>query len=71
MKVDLRLSHEAITIITATLQPIYNSKAHTRREKSTLSIALDVVTILESKFSKLKLKTDLLNTKTKVKISFK
>ncbi|GGA84511.1 hypothetical protein GCM10008015_26630 [Flavobacterium palustre] len=71
MKIDLKLTHEAITIIASTLQPIYKSKAHTRREKSTLSIAYDVAGKLDSKFGSVKLKTDLFNTKKKVKVSLK
>ncbi|BFM42701.1 hypothetical protein CFS9_13420 [Flavobacterium sp. CFS9] len=71
MKIDLRLSNETITIITATLQPVYNSKPISRRDKSTLSIALDVVNILDKKFNHQKLKTDLFNTAKKTKVTFR
>ena len=71
MKIDLRLSNETIAIISTTLYPVYNSKAITRKEKSTLSIALDVVDKLDKKFSACKLKTDLFNANKKTKVTFK
>jgi hypothetical protein len=71
MKIDLKLTHEEITIITATLQPLYNTKAHTRRHKATLSIAMDLIALLDKKFTALKLKTDLFNSNKTIKISLK
>lgn len=71
MKIELKLSNETITIITATLQPVYNSKPISRRDKSTLSIALDVVNMLDKKFNHQKLKTDLFNAAKKTKVTFK
>ena len=71
MKIDLILLPETFVIITATLQAIYNSKAHTRREKSTLSIATDVTKKIETKTFNFKGKNDLFSQKKKVKISLK
>ncbi|OWP76860.1 hypothetical protein [Flavobacterium oreochromis] len=71
MKVDLRLSPETFGIITDVLQPLYNTKAVTRRDKTTLSIALDVVTKLDSKCNSIKAKMNLFDAKKKIKITFK
>lgn len=71
MNIDLKLSFESITIITSTLQPLYNTKALTRRHKSTLSIARDVLAKLEKKVTNVKLKTDLFNSNKKLSVSFK
>lgn len=71
MKIDLKLTHEELTLIASTLMPVYNTKAHTRRHKSTLSIAIDTVAKLDSKFSSTKIKTDLFNTNAKTKVSLK
>lgn len=71
MKIELKITHETLTCITSTLVGIYNTKAHTRRTKSTLSIAIDVVSKLDAKFSNVKVKTDLFNTKTKTKVTLK
>ncbi|WP_264520365.1 hypothetical protein [Flavobacterium sp. N1994] len=71
MNIDLKISFENITIITSTLQPLYNTKAITRRQKSTLSISHDVLSKLEKKFTNIKLKTDLFNSRKKITISFK
>lgn len=71
MKVDLRLLPETLLIITATLQGIYRTKAHTRRTNSTLSIALDVISKLDSKCASVKSKISLHDAKSKVKITFK
>ena len=71
MKVELKLTPENFLIIGATLQPVYNSKAHTRREKSTVSIALDVVSRFDSKISSIKGKLSLFDAKKRVKITLK
>jgi uncharacterized protein YfcZ (UPF0381/DUF406 family) len=71
MKVEIRLAPETIIIISATLQSVYNSKAHTRKHKSTLSIAIEVAAKLESKVSDLKQKMTLFDAKKKIKVSFK
>ncbi|WP_264548000.1 hypothetical protein [Flavobacterium sp. N2820] len=71
MKVELSLLAETYIIIAGALQPVYNSKSHTRREKSTLSIALDVVAKVDSKVCSLKGKTSLFSQKKKVKLSLK
>lgn len=71
MNIQLKLSNEALTTITAMLYAVYNTKAITRRHKSTLSIALEVVSKLDSKFSSLKIKRDLFSIKTKTTINLK
>lgn len=72
MKIDLKLSATTITIITATIQPIYNSKAHTRRTKSILSIGLDVIAMLEKKYGNFKKNPmELFDKEKPVKISLK
>lgn len=71
MKVELKLTHETLTIITVTLVAVYNTKAHTRRHKSTLSIAIDTVSKLDAKYSSVKIKTDLFNSNAKTKITLK
>ena len=70
MTIELSLSPENITIITATLQAVYNSKANTRRQKSTLSIALDVASKFDSKIAPLK-KVTLFDAKKKIRIKLK
>lgn len=67
MKIDLKLSVTAILIVTATLQAVYNTKSLTRRNKSTLSIALDVANIFDKKSANLKTST----AKKPIKISLK
>lgn len=71
MRIEIRLSPETIIIIGATLQSVYNSKAHTRRHKSTLSIALEVASKLDSKVASLKGKMTLFDAKKKIKVSLK
>lgn len=71
MKIELKLTPEATIIIAATLQSVYNTKAHTRRHKSTLSIALEVTSKLDSKAATLKVKRTLFDEKDKIKISLK
>lgn len=68
MKIDLNLTHETITLVTATLQPVYNTKAHTRRNKSTLSMALEVVRKFDLKVGRFG-KAFLFDTKKKAKIT--
>lgn len=70
MKIELRLLPEALAVVTATLQPVYNTKVHTRRHKATLSIALDVVSKLDKKFASVK-GLDSLGLKKQIKITFK
>lgn len=71
MKIELKLNNETLTIITATLAAVYNTKAHTRRHKSVLSIAIDTVSKLDAKFSSVKVKTDLFNSNVKTKLTLK
>jgi len=71
MKIELTLSPATITIITATLQAIYNTKAHTRRHKSTLSIALEVAKRFDAKIATFKSQSTLFEQRKKTKISLK
>lgn len=71
MKVELKISPENAIIIAATLQAVYNSKAVTRRDKSTLSIALDVVAKFDAKAVNLKSKMNLFDSKKKITVSLK
>lgn len=71
MKIEIALTPEAAIIIAATIQSVYNSKAFTRREKSTLSIALDVAAKLDGKAVHLKAKMNLFDAKKKIKVSLK
>lgn len=71
MKIDLRLTPENAILIAATIEAVYNSKAFTRREKSTLSIALDVAAKLDGKAVHLKAKMNLFDAKKKIKVSLK
>lgn len=71
MKIEIALTPETAIIIAATIQSVYNTKAHTRRHKSTLSIALDVAAKLDGKAVNLKAKTNLFNIKKKIKVSLK
>lgn len=71
MKIDLKLTNESLAIITATLAAVYKTKAQNRRHKSTLSIAIDTVSKLDSKCANVKVKMDLFNAKTKTKITLK
>jgi hypothetical protein len=71
MKIEIALTPEAAIIIAATIQSVYNTKAHTRRHKSTLSIALDVAAKLDGKAVHLKAKMNLFDSKKKIKVSLK
>ena len=71
MKIEIRLSPETIITIGATLQSVYNTTAHTRRHRSTLSIAREVASKLDSKVASLKSKMTLFDAKKKIKISLK
>ena len=71
MKINLSLAPENAIIIAATIEAVYNSKAFTRREKSTLSIAYDVAAKLDGKAVHLKAKMNLFDAKKKIKISLK
>lgn len=51
MKVDIQITPDALVFTSATLGAVYNSKALTKRERSTLSIAFDVAALFEKKVS--------------------
>ncbi len=65
MKISIKLRPDALGIITATLLPIYNTKPKDRKEKATLSIAIDIVKKLESKCVSVKSKINFLIVKKK------
>lgn len=71
MKIDLKLNPETALIVAATIEAVYNSIALTRREKSTLSIALDVAAKLDGKAIGIKAKRNLFDAKKKISISLK
>ena len=71
MKVILKLNPETAIIIAATIEAVYNNKALTRKEKSTLSIALDVASKLDGKAVSIKAKQNLFDAKKKISISLK
>jgi len=72
MKIELSISIPTFIIITTAIQAVYNTKAHTRRTKSTLSIALDVTAKLDAKLSSFKKnEITLFDQKKKIKLSFK
>ncbi|AMA48967.1 hypothetical protein [Flavobacterium covae] len=71
MKIAIIFTPETLLIVSATLQPVYNTRAHTRREKSTLSIAFDVSKKLESKACNLKGQQTIFNSKKKVTVPLK
>lgn len=71
MKINLSLTPENAIIIAATIQAVYNSKGFTRREKSTLSIALDVASKLDGKAVHLKATANLFDAKKRIKVSLK
>lgn len=71
MNIDLKLKPETLLIVSATLQSVYNTKAHTRRHKSTLSIALEVSSKIDSKLNKIKGNKSQIDAKKPIKISLK
>lgn len=71
MKIDLKLSPENALIIAATIEAVYNTKAYTRRHKSTLSIAIDVAAKLDGKAVHIKAKRNLFDVKKKITVSLK
>jgi hypothetical protein len=71
MKITLKLNPETALILAATIEAVYNSKALTRREKSTLSIALDVAAKLDGKAVHIKAKNNLFDAKKKITIALK
>jgi hypothetical protein len=71
MKVILKLNPDTAIIIAATIEAVYNSKALTRKEKSTLSIALDVASKLDAKAINVKAKRNLFDAKKKISITLK
>lgn len=71
MKIDLKMNPETALIVATTIEAVYNSKALTRREKSALSIALDVATKLDGKAIGIKAKQNLFDAKKKISIALK
>lgn len=71
MKIELKLTPENAIIIASTIQAVYNTHSHTRRTKSTLSIALDVAAKIDGKAVALKAKRNLFDAKKPIKISLK
>ena len=71
MKIALKLNPDTAIIIAATIEAVYNSKALTRKEKSTLSIALDVASKLDAKAINVKAKRNLFDAKKKISITLK
>jgi len=71
MKIDLKLNPENALIIAATIEAVYNTKAHTRRHKATLSIAIDVAAKLDGKAVHIKAKRNLFEKKKIKKVSLK
>lgn len=71
MKIVLKLNPETALIVAATIEAVYNSNALTRREKSTLSIALDVAAKIDGKAISIKAKRNLFDAKKKISISLK
>jgi hypothetical protein len=71
MKIVLKLNPETAIIIAATIEPIYNSKALTRRDKTMLSIALDVASKVDVKAINVKAKRNLFDAKNKISITLK
>ena len=69
MKIDLHLTPEALACTAATLQAVYNSKAITRRDRSTLSICFDVAKVFDKKI--INNKQTLFTAKKLAKISLK
>ena len=49
MNISINLTPEELVITSTELQAVYNSKANTRKERSTLSICFDVAKIFERK----------------------
>lgn len=54
MKVELKITIENLVIVAVVLEAVYNSKAITRKEKTILSIAIDVADKFNSKSLKFK-----------------
>lgn len=71
MKIALKLNPETALIVAATIEAVYNTKALTRREKSVLSIALDVAAKLDVKAIGIKAKRNLFDAKKKITITLK
>ena len=71
MKILLKLNPETALIVAATIEAVYKTKALTRREKSTLSIALDAATKIDVKAVSIKAKQNLFNAKKPITISLK
>ncbi|WP_281237871.1 hypothetical protein [Flavobacterium praedii] len=71
MKVILKLNPDTAIIVAATIEAVYNSKALTRKEKSTLSIAIDVASKLDGKAINVKAKRNLFDAKKKISITLK
>lgn len=71
MKIDLRLTPENAIIIAATIEAVYNTNAFTRRNKSVLSIALDVAAKLDGKAVLAKGKRNYFDARKKIKVYLK
>ena len=69
MKVDIHLTPEALIYVSNILQGIYETKAISRRERSTLSIAFDLLAKVEAKTAKEK--ATLFSIKKTTKLSLK
>ena len=69
MKIDLQLTPEELAITATELKDVYNSKATTRKERSTLSMALDVAKIFDKKV--INIQATLFSVKKKTKITLK
>lgn len=68
MSIKIKLTRQTLVVITSTLQPLYNSKATTRRERTVLSIGLQVVAKLDRKFIGVK-PANLFDDKKKMTVS--
>lgn len=54
MKIDIHLTPEALIYVSNILQGVYETKATSRRERSTLSIAFDLLAKVEARTAKAK-----------------
>lgn len=69
MKIDLHLTPEELAITATELKAVYNSKATTRKERSTLSIAIDVANIFDKKV--INIQATLFSLKKTTKVTLK
>ena len=68
MSIKIKLTRLTLTIISSTLQGLYNSKATNRRERTVLSIGIQVAAKLERKVLALK-SANLFDSKKKMTVS--